>query len=141
MTLEEQLKQEILGRYKSVRAFTTSINIPYSTLDSVFKRGIANAGVSTMIKVFDALDLDIESIAFGELRHRDTDKKASGTTEAAPERKQFTLEESNRLLVAMGFIEEGQDLSDDDLAFLTHIIGLLNSYFSKRGLREQMTGK
>lgn len=49
------------------------------------------------------------------------------------ERKQLTIEESNRLLVAMGFIEEGQDLSDDDLAFLTHIIGLLNSHFSKRG--------
>lgn len=49
------------------------------------------------------------------------------------ERKQFSLEASNRLLVAMGFIEEGQDLSDDDLAFLTHIIGLLNSHFSKHG--------
>ena len=84
MTLEEQLKSEILNRYKSVRAFTTSINIPYSTLDSVFKRGIANAGVSTMIKVFDTLDLDIESIAFGELRHRDTDEKSPSTTEAAP---------------------------------------------------------
>lgn len=57
------------------------------------------------------------------------------------ERKQLSLEESNRLLVAMGFIEEGQDLSDDDLAFLTHIIGLLNNRFSKRGPGEQMTGK
>ena len=53
------------------------------------------------------------------------------------ERKQLTLEESNRLLVAMGFIEEEQDLSDDDLAFLTHIIGLLNNRFSKRGPREE----
>lgn len=53
------------------------------------------------------------------------------------ERKQLTLEESNRLLVAMGFIDEGQDLSDDDLAFLTHIIGLLNNRFSKRGPREE----
>lgn len=57
------------------------------------------------------------------------------------ERKQLTLEESNRLLVAMGFIEEGQDLSDDDLAFLTHIIGLLNNRFSKRGPGELMTSK
>lgn len=68
MTIEEQLKQEILSRYKSVRAFTTTIGIPYSTLDSVFKRGISNAGVSTMIKVFHALGLDIESIHDGELR-------------------------------------------------------------------------
>lgn len=70
MTIEEQLKQEILLKYKSIRAFTTSINIPYSTLDSVFKRGIANAGVASMIRVFNALDLDIESVQSGNLQHK-----------------------------------------------------------------------
>lgn len=79
MTLEEQLKSEILSRYKSVRSFTTTINIPYSTLDSVFKRGITNAGVSTMIKVFTALDLDIESISSGKL-----ERKSPCTTEIVP---------------------------------------------------------
>lgn len=68
MTIEEQLKQEILTRYKSVRAFTTAVGIPYTTLDSVFKRGIQKAGVSTMIKIFNALNLDIESIQDGKLR-------------------------------------------------------------------------
>lgn len=75
MTIEMQLKQEILCQYKSVRAFTTAINIPYSTLDSVFKRGIAKAGIETMLKVFDALNLDIESINTGKLQYR---------TESAP---------------------------------------------------------
>lgn len=88
MTIEEQLKQKILERYKSVRAFTTSINIPYSTLDSVFKRGIANAGVSTMIKVFDALDLDLESIQSVELRNR-AHKNSPSTAEAAPGEEQL----------------------------------------------------
>ena len=79
MTIEEQLKAEVLSRYKSVRAFTTAIDIPYSTLDSAFKRGLSNAGVLTMIKVFSALDLDIESIRTGTLTHSykiDTAKKA-----------------------------------------------------------------
>lgn len=71
MTIEEQLKQEILSKYKSVRAFTTSIQVPYTTLDSVFKRGVSNAGIETMLKVFGALDLDIESIKDGTLRHRE----------------------------------------------------------------------
>ena len=78
MTIEEQLKREILTKYKSVRAFTTLLDIPYSTLDSVFKRGIANAGVVNIIKVFNALDLDIESICYGELKH----KNAPDTAEA-----------------------------------------------------------
>lgn len=71
MTIEEQLKMEILKRYKSVRAFTISQEIPYSTLDSVFKRGISKAGIETMLKIFSALDLDIESIASGTLRARE----------------------------------------------------------------------
>ncbi len=133
MTIEEQLKQEILLRYKSVRAFTTAVDIPYSTLDSVFKRGIANAGISTMLKVFDALDLDIESVTDGELRPRAPEyKKSPSATEAAPGEDHITLEESNRLLDALGLTREGQDLSDDDLAFLEHIIGLLDAWFDKR---------
>lgn len=70
MTMEEQLKKEILSRYKSIRAFTTDIGIPYSTLDSVFKRGISNSGVSTMIKIFSALGLDVESIQSGKLKKK-----------------------------------------------------------------------
>lgn len=71
MTIEDQLKNEILSKYKSIRSFTTAIQIPYTTLDSVFKRGISNAGIGTMLKVFCALDLDIESIQTGQLKHRE----------------------------------------------------------------------
>lgn len=70
MTIEDQLKGIILSRYKSVRAFTTAAGIPYTTLDSAFKRGISNAGISTMIKVFTALDLDIKSIKDGTIKER-----------------------------------------------------------------------
>lgn len=84
MTIEDQLKREILEKYKSVRAFTADVNIPYSTLDSVFKRGISNAGVSTMIKVFDALDLDIESVQSDKLRHRIPKRTSSSTDESDP---------------------------------------------------------
>ena len=68
MTIEEQLKIRILDRYKSVRAFTQEIDIPYSTVDTLFKRGIYGTGVSTVLKIFQALDLDVESISTGELK-------------------------------------------------------------------------
>lgn len=86
-----------------------------------------------MLKVFDALDLDIESVTDGELRPRPPEYKNSpSTAEAAPGEGHITLEESNRLLDALGLTREGQDLSDDDLAFLEHIIGLLDAWFDKR---------
>ena len=68
MTIEEQLKKIILDRYKSVRAFTQEIDIPYSTVDTIFKRGIYGTGVSTILKLFQALNLDVESISSGELK-------------------------------------------------------------------------
>ncbi len=60
-------------------------------------------------------------------------KNSPSTAEAAPGEDRISMEESNRLLVALGLIDEGQDLSDDDLAFLEHIIGLLDAWFRKRG--------
>lgn len=59
-------------------------------------------------------------------------KKSPSATEAAQGEDHITLEESNRLLDALGLTREGQDLSDDDLAFLEHIIGLLDAWFDKR---------
>ncbi|MCD7753941.1 MAG: hypothetical protein LUH41_05300 [Clostridiales bacterium] len=89
MTVEEQLKGEILSKYKSVRAFTSMIGIPYSTLDSVFKRGISGAGMGTMLKVFNALDLDIESISGGTLRHKSEDMSPPREVVLAPDESQL----------------------------------------------------
>ena len=44
----------------------------------------------------------------------------------------ISMVESNRLLVALGFIKDGEQLSDDDLAFLANIIGLLDNWFSRK---------
>lgn len=62
MSPEERLKQEILKNYKSVRAFTKEINVSYSTVDSMLKRGVAGAGVSTVLKVCKALGIEVESL-------------------------------------------------------------------------------
>ncbi len=70
MSIEDQLKCEILSRYKSIRAFTVENNIPYTTVDSIFKRGIMTAGIGTTLNIFGALDLDIESIKTGTLAHK-----------------------------------------------------------------------
>lgn len=44
----------------------------------------------------------------------------------------ISLETSNRALVAMGLIREGEQLSDDDFAFVSHIMGLLNAWFAEK---------
>ena len=44
---------------------------------------------------------------------------------------EISLEESNNLLVALGYIKPGEQISDEDLAFLEHVIGLLDAWFDK----------
>lgn len=57
-------------------------------------------------------------------------------TKKAPAVKQepfanISMEESNSLLAALGLVEDGYELSDDDLAFLTNVLGLLNNWFGR----------
>jgi transcriptional regulator with XRE-family HTH domain len=55
--------------------------------------------------------------------------KKAPAPEGAREKEHILLDETNDLLVELGYIRKGQQLSDADLAFLTHIIGLLDAWF------------
>lgn len=67
MTIEEKLKDFILVRYHSIREFTIAIDIPYTTLDSIFRRGIGNSGVNNVIKICKALGISTDALADGEI--------------------------------------------------------------------------
>lgn len=67
MTIENQLKANILNQYKSIRAFTMAIDVPYSTIDTMLKKGIGGAGVNTVLKVCVALGIDVEGLLRGEI--------------------------------------------------------------------------
>lgn len=67
MTIEEELKQFILSRYHSLREFTMSTDIPYTTLDSILKRGIKNSAVSNIMKICHALRISADSLANGSI--------------------------------------------------------------------------
>lgn len=67
MTIELQLKNLILSRYRSIREFTIAVDIPYTTIDSIFRRGIGNSSVSTIIKVCKALGISADELAEGRI--------------------------------------------------------------------------
>ena len=67
MTIEEQLKQFILSRYGSLREFTMSTDIPYSTLDSILRRQIKNSGVSNILKICNALHISADDLIYGKI--------------------------------------------------------------------------
>lgn len=75
MTIENRLKELILEQYSSIREFTIKIKIPYSTLDSIFKRGIQNATLSNVLKICEALHISADSLANGEIEYTLTPTK------------------------------------------------------------------
>ena len=68
VTVELELKKFILSKYKSIRAFTIAADIPYSTVDTMIKKGIGGTGINTMIKICNTLSIDVESLANGYIK-------------------------------------------------------------------------
>ena len=65
MNTEQQLKDLVIARYGSIRNFALQIKMPYSTVDSIFKRGILNASVTNIIKICDVLEISVDSLSRG----------------------------------------------------------------------------
>lgn len=68
MTIEEKLKNLILSRYHSIRDFTTYVGLPYTTLDSMFRRGVGNSSITNVLKVCKALGISMDALADGEIQ-------------------------------------------------------------------------
>lgn len=68
MSTEDKLKDLILRRYYSVRDFTIKHDIPYTTVYSIFKRGIGNSSVTNVIKICKALGISADALADGEIK-------------------------------------------------------------------------
>ena len=73
MPVEQELKNLILQRYRSIRAFSEENSIPYSTIDSIFKRGIDNSSVSKIIKICRALNIDADALGDGRIESKSTE--------------------------------------------------------------------
>lgn len=67
MTIEEKLQALILARYHSIREFTITIDMPYTTMHSIFKRGIGNSSVTNVIKICKALGISADALADGKI--------------------------------------------------------------------------
>lgn len=68
MTIEEKLQELILERYNSIREFSAVIDMPHTTIHSLFKRGIGKSSVITVTKICKALNISVDALADGEIK-------------------------------------------------------------------------
>ena len=71
LPIEEKLKKLIKEKYNSVRAFSVSAGIPYTTIDNVFKRGTSGLRLKTVSKICSSLDIDFNEFIYGRIVSND----------------------------------------------------------------------
>ena len=62
---EIKIREMIINKYGSLKKFCEVINMPWTTLDSILKRGIANSNITNVMKITKELGIDTESLANG----------------------------------------------------------------------------
>ena len=67
MAIENELKNLIVSRYGTVKAFALEIGMPNSTLDSIFRRGIQNASITNIIKICHQLNISTDQLCSGKI--------------------------------------------------------------------------
>lgn len=67
MTIEEELKNYILDRYKSIREFSFAVDMSNSTLDSILRRGVGNSSLDNIVKICKVLKISVDELAEGKI--------------------------------------------------------------------------
>lgn len=115
---------------KTLKQISFDSGVPIGTLNKLFAGQTKDPKLETVRSVVHALGHTLDDLTD---ESSEITKKSPSAAEAAPGEQGITLEKSNQLLIGLGLIEEGQDLSDDDLSFIGHVIGLLDAWFGKQG--------
>ena len=100
--LESNLKSLIIEKYGSMKKFSEAIDMPWTTLDSILKRGIANSNITNVLKITRELGLDTEKLVDGEFTYIDS---APSTMAAHLDGKDFTEEQWSRIKSFADFIK------------------------------------
>lgn len=109
---------------KTLSQISEECNIPKGTLNKVFAGQTRDPQYGTLRTIVHALGYTLDDL---ETFENPDEKKSPAPAKA--ETGEVTREMSIQLLKALGLIDKSGNLSDDDLAFLGYIVGLLEWRF------------
>lgn len=65
--IENKIKEMIIEKYGSVKRFADKIQVPYTTIDTILKRGLLKSNVLNVIKICKELEIDIDELENGKV--------------------------------------------------------------------------
>lgn len=104
-TSEDLLRELILSKYKSIREFTNEIGMPYTTVDSLLKRGIKKASVDNVMKICSFLSISADALVDGRIEALAEPSQKIDTLAAHFEGEQFTDEEMDEIMNFVEFVK------------------------------------
>lgn len=113
MNKEEKLKDFILKKHRSIREFTQSIGMPYSTMTTILKRGIDNSNVQNIIKICQALEISADDLAEGNIVQIE-----KPSTCAQTQIEDIIYEATQKLLTSDNLTLNGRPASKEDIFFV-----------------------
>ena len=116
MTTEDRLRNYILNKYRSLREFSQKIDMPYSTINTIMKRGIDNSSVNNIIRICQALNISTDDLVNGKIVP--VMEYHSGTV-----RIEDIMEETKQKLLNADHLTIGDRPADE-----TDITAILNSF-------------
>ena len=113
----------------SARKFAEIIGIKYTTYYG-YESGTREPGSQTVTKICNYFGCTADYLlGLSDDPKGYFDEKETSPAPAKAETGEITREMSIELLKALGLLDQSGNLSDDDLAFLAHIVGLLEWRF------------
>lgn len=94
---ELKLREMIIEKYGSLKKFCEIIDMPWTTLDSILKRGVANSNITNVMKITKELGIDTESLASGTIIESINKIRNHQTIAAHKEGENFTPEELEKI--------------------------------------------
>ena len=101
--LESNVKSLIINKYGSMKKFCETINMPWTTLDSILKRGIANSNITNVLKITHELGLNAEKLVDGQITYVEDNP---ATLAAHLDGKDFTEEQWSRIESFAKFVKQ-----------------------------------
>ena len=129
MDIGENIKAVREHHNMSQSDFAKLLNMTASAV-SAWELGTREPRIKNLRQIADLFQIPMSELMNGDVETYYKTKKSPAP--AAAETREISLEETDKLLVALGLIKEGEQLSDDDLAFLEGIITLLNTWFKRK---------
>ena len=122
MTIEERLRSLILSRYPTVKDFAAECGMKYSTLLTIFQRGLDNTGISNIRKICATLGITMEGLCNDRIEFASKSEEHLATLREYQNRLLLMMTETGLTLDGVPLSQEEALLLDDQITAATEMI-------------------